>query len=508
MNRNPLKTMKDLLSPQDCSLPEDWGGMWFLKGVGDRVEITADTLGSLGLCTENIEPDKYILYDRSEDCFRCLQIWPRHTNAIQFRSSDCREGVHEEQENKKGPVDGLCEAFLEEPMETLVRLDGPDVNCPFHGEFTFTYKEGSNKECREVSKVSECVNPTQNMLRFELCTETKETIDNGILLDQLVIDFDGDPYEMLTCKATWKDNGDVGANQTYMIGTIDYRYRRTDEERVRCFLIQETKREIKVAQSSDSTCYNDLYSPTNGFRTMKLKRVGKKEESCRFPPWVTNIGRYVSFNYASLYQFNQDSLSVSNYSLSNQEIQQLSRTTCVHVNDTGEDYIKMIASTIAGCEQRHKCLKLTKRTDHIIEIQEGIPVPTDSDTTACEEAYFRDKKTKFTTLIQEGLKDNPCPINGFHNVTGLYLKGMTEPCDKHGFSEVHIKCKQEHMIDFSKKCPSISKVGLREVLYEFHGSYVCLGGWEEEVQIKDLHNPYTENQDMYQYSFASFDNFR
>ena len=83
---------------------------------------------------------------------------------------------------------------------------------------------------------------------------------------------------------------------------------------------------------------------------------------------------------------------MSNYSHITQESYQLSRTSCVSVNDSGHIYVKMIAKTIATCDQRFKCLKLTKRTPDILEIQEGIP--TDLNETACEETYFKDKVGK------------------------------------------------------------------------------------------------------------------
>jgi hypothetical protein len=49
------------------------------------------------------------------------------------------------------------------------------------------------------------------------------------------------------------------------------RYRRTDEERVRCFLVKETKRGIQVAQSSSPSCHTDLHSSLAAHRTFKAQ---------------------------------------------------------------------------------------------------------------------------------------------------------------------------------------------------------------------------------------------
>ena len=38
----------------------------------------------------------------------------------------------------------FCQDFVNEPvhLQTLVRLSGPAIDCPFTGKFTFTYKTG------------------------------------------------------------------------------------------------------------------------------------------------------------------------------------------------------------------------------------------------------------------------------------------------------------------------------------------------------------------------------
>ena len=43
--------------------------------------------------------------------------------------------------------------------------------------------------------------------------------------------------EVLTCKAFWQDDRD--ASQSFMVATLDYLYRRTLEDRIRCFLVKK-----------------------------------------------------------------------------------------------------------------------------------------------------------------------------------------------------------------------------------------------------------------------------
>ena len=54
----------------------------------------------------------------------------------------------------------FCQDFINEPvhLQTLVRLSGPAIDCPFTGKFTFTYKTG---------KVF--LNPEEAFLSYEKC---------------------------------------------------------------------------------------------------------------------------------------------------------------------------------------------------------------------------------------------------------------------------------------------------------------------------------------------------
>ena len=125
----------------------------------------------------------------------------------------------------------------------------------------------------------------ESILKFEVCSDDVKQETGDTVFYNTIIGLEGDTQETLTCKATWQS--DLDEKETYMIGTLDYRYKRPDEERVRCFMVKETKRGLQVAQSSDATCYNNLDSSLNGFRTMKLNKIVENEErNYIFPEWV------------------------------------------------------------------------------------------------------------------------------------------------------------------------------------------------------------------------------
>ena len=45
--------------------------------------------------------------------------------------------------------------------------------------------------------------------------------------------------EVLTCLGHWADDRD--ATQSFLVATLDFRYRRTLEDRLRCFLIKQAR---------------------------------------------------------------------------------------------------------------------------------------------------------------------------------------------------------------------------------------------------------------------------
>jgi hypothetical protein len=97
--------------------------------------------------------------------------------------------------------------------------------------------------------------------------------------------------------------------------------------------------------------------------------------NCYYPGWAAVMHTLYSFSQTSKYQFLEDGrvLSVSNYSAASRRSYELSRTQCVSVEEESEDHIKMVAVTLAGCEERFKCVRLFRRTDSIVEIQVGFP---------------------------------------------------------------------------------------------------------------------------------------
>ena len=442
----------------------------------------------------------FTVLKRREKCFQCLEVWERHENVIQYKAGEClKAGRHNRDK---------CVIPESAPVETLLKLDGPDVACPFSGSFNFTYKK-EGKECGGVSsEVVSCMSEATSLLKFEVCPDDVKQESGDTVFYNTIIGLEGDSQEMLTCKATWQS--DLNDKETYMMGTLDYRYKRSNEERVRCFLVQETRRGIQVAQSSDGTCSNNLQSSQSGHRTLKLtrrKEPRRQRKACLFPSWAVEMGPLLSFSFSSKYEFSRDGkmLSLGNYSTVSNKSHELSRTSCVKVVEREEeDYVMMVTAVTARCDKMFKCLRIFKRTENILELQEGSP--TIYQTTACSPQNFDKNLMIFTTLFKENLEPQDCPINGVHNVSFLYLDGQVEGCSKNGFTNINIKCKDEnqpHLIEFYKNCPSPDPEKHNRLEVSARFEYHCLGGWTERKKLSELPDPDSHYLPSNYYSYSS-----
>jgi len=453
-----------------CKLPDPWAGSWFLSGLPEKIIITGQSLGWMGDCYRIHDNNKYIFYRPEDQCFQCVAIWVRHQNALEFKSGECKDSDFTE---------NLCDISPDVTLNTLVRLDGEDIECPFQAPLSFSYSKGTGVCKSPLSELGQCLTSAQVKLRFHACPDISQTESKE---------------EVLTCIATWPDDRD--ASQTFLVGTLDFRYRRTDEDRLRCFLLRKTSSGFLVAQSSDATCHGGLSSPEDGFQTFQLGSV-TPDRGNLFPMWTAQLKRLLTFDFNRLYSFNEDRTTffVSNYSYTTKESILVSRTTLVQIEENGANRIKMVTKTISGCEQMYRCTILYRRTDDILELEEGLP--TRVMRAACAEANFVSSRNVFTTLLKENLEIRKCNLLGVHNVTSLSLDSKTKMCDLHGFSRIEIQCSSREQVEFIRDCPSSDRA-----------TYFCQGGWEERVKAAELLPPQPTFPFVYQdnFIFARDDN--
>lgn len=213
-----------------------------------------------------------------------------------------------------------------------------------------------------------------------------------------------------------------------------------------------------MAQSSDATCHGGLSSPTEGFQTFDFSS-GKKDNGLNFPVWTEHLSNMLSFDFKKLFTFNEEHsvLSVSNYSYTTGKSSLVSNMSVVEIVETGHNYVKMITRTLTGCEQMYRCALMFRRTESILELEEGLP--TRVLLAACTQPNFvpSGPSNTHTLLLKQHIEMEECNLFGVHNVTSLSLASKTLQwlCESKGFNRLEIQCSSPMQLQFIRECSGI-----------------------------------------------------
>ena len=168
----------------------------------------------------------------------------------------------------------------------------------------------------------------------------------------------------------------------------------------------------------------------------------------------------LSFDFTKSYEFNDDhtELTVSNISLINKNSTIISKISVMEIVEAGADSVKMVLKTLTDCEQMYTCSILHRRTENILELEQGLP--TRVLMAACADANFRSdgRRHVFTLLLDDNLKSEACDLDddsgvmGVHNVSSLKLGNQTQLCDERAFNILEIGCSSEELLKFKRDC--------------------------------------------------------
>lgn len=93
----------------NCVFPAQWEGSWFQSGVPQPIAIQGSSMSNRGTCIasdgdkflmrEWVKKFKSILYIFnnnliSKRCHRCVVIYAKHNNVLQYKESECEEMDH------------------------------------------------------------------------------------------------------------------------------------------------------------------------------------------------------------------------------------------------------------------------------------------------------------------------------------------------------------------------------------------------------------------------------
>ncbi|CAB3237553.1 unnamed protein product [Arctia plantaginis] len=462
MSRRLLDFYRQIADGGGCNFPDTWTGGWFQSGIPGLIYINSTSMQGKGECAETDGTDKFLVYDKNEECYRCLVIHEKHRYVLQYKETYC---------GQRDSLSTMCESITgDAALYSMFKKDPrPEPQqCPFHpAPFTFTYSRGSGDCVNPPSRAESCTDDSRLLLRYMACPDVPSTESN---------------VEELICLATWKEG-----STRYLVGLISQVQRRnsisTDEDMYRCFVYKGSHADktvtYSIAQSGDATC-NGLTSSVDGSRTMKLTNIDDEHNRCHFPNWIVEHHKWYSLDHTHQYHFTTKNatLKIEKEDGTREE----KRIVCHSILEQKEKkYVKLVAHLTRGCESGHVCVRVSRRGGGVLELQLGAAL-TGAPQAACAPDL---PNTPHVTLISTQLSPSQCPMLGRYTVvesladrrrrrqqltideTGLEDTAAKPPeCVMGQYDSASIGCgASQDAIEFRSACTSTV--------------YTCYGSWQE-----------------------------
>ncbi|XP_052858408.1 uncharacterized protein LOC128266148 isoform X1 [Drosophila gunungcola] len=440
-------------APANCTFPARWEGSWFLSGYQQSIHIKGSQFSYRGRCAAS-DGNKYLIVDE-KGCHRCLVIYEKHKNVLQYKESECegdsmymhqsnpsalamrssnkqsdhRGGAHPNTNGHsrlsssdqyimrsnddmndyfcKGreTLQNLCDQIPGDALlYSLFRESAEPVKCPLKGPFIFTYNRGHG-ECKSpVSNIESCTEESRLLLSFQACPDVQGTEST---------------VEELTCLATWKDG-----NSRYLVGLVSHHHAISNEERYRCFVYEKISSlmggpsmssskdaEYKLAQSGDATC-NGLDSAEVGSRIMSLRKPPIAER-CDFPAWFKGPRHWHALMGNAVYNYHSNDGSVH---IIKPNGYMETRALCEQINKQTPTEMMAVVHYTTGCQSGFMCMMFYRRDTFVIEIQTGKPAIRLED--ACAPDHFDINKMAYITLLASNPDLAICPMEGIYTLRG------------------------------------------------------------------------------------------
>ncbi|GIY40886.1 hypothetical protein CDAR_378431 [Caerostris darwini] len=408
--------------------------------------------------------------NRKEKCFRCVVIYEKHPNVLQYRETYC---------DIYRSLNQACSILnADAPLYSLFRVDANPVSCELRGPFTFTYSRGHGECQYPLSTIDSCTDDSHLLFRFQACADVLGTESS---------------VEELTCTAVWKEG-----SAHYLVGKIStrksYKQSFTDENAYRCFVFDylTDKGVIQMSQSADATC-DGLVSPWEGSRTMRLTKrkqchyctvimqiqnrrssklfsvVKHPTSGCQFPTWVTAKHKWRTLDGQTTYTFGAKNNS---FKLTHSyQAEEDTKFICIeHITSTANSST-LVAYSSSGCKNGYICMKFFRRHNHIIEIQYGELARSTQE--ACY-STFSTTTQDFVTLVARTVPVSGCPqLVETNEIRVQVVKGASSSFKPELCGDHIVKiagCRSYDSLEFLISCASYTDVK----------SFACHGSWEED----------------------------
>ncbi|CAL7946745.1 unnamed protein product [Xylocopa violacea] len=385
------------LANGSCEFPATWVGEWYQYGKPTPINVNATALGEK-ICVERSD-HSYIVY--GDNCYQCIIVNDRHENVIQFREGWCYL--------EQTTLEDMCSNIKsDDTLYSMFRVNSKPIPCPFSGpSFTFTYDKGYGECAMPISLAEKCTDESKLLLKYQACPDIERSESNT---------------EELQCLAVWND----GRNK-YLVGTLKGRSVSGAEKMYRCFLYEEkTHHQGKIAyllaQSGEPTC-NGLTTVSEGSPTIKLTKVDKEHNKCKYPSWITEHHDWHSLDGTKVYHFtNKNATLKVRVQNTDGDMFYEEKIVChnleklVSTESTDGYKVKLTAHVTSGCDIGYVCMIFHKRDHHVIELQQSNEKAIMPDE-ACSLADI--SAMPYTTLISSSLRQRKCPNPGRYAILGF-----------------------------------------------------------------------------------------
>lgn len=473
-----------------CQFKKSWQGRWFQSGVPTLLLINNTHIETKGECYEE-SGDKYVVYDKTDDCYKCLVMHEKHPSVLQYKETYCEP---------KDSLAEICSRIVGDAALYSMFRKHPEVKpipCPFKSSpYILEYNRGTGECNNPPSRAESCTDESRLVLKYQACPDVVSTESN---------------VEELICLAAWKEG-----STKYLIGKLAQGNRRsltTDEDQYRCFIYQRRIENGKIvyyiAQSGDATC-SGVQSALEGSRTMKLTIIDDQHKRCKFPIWITEHHTWFSLDHHKTFKFSQRNATLKimddeaskpiklhqNYAPPQFAFQDLGfesqdlkkqnsemRLVCHGILQQQENRkVQIVAHVTAGCDSGYVCMVFYKRDSHVIEIQQSENYVENPDD-AC--ANFDTSTTSYTTLVTTTFPSKKCPHLGRYSISqantyqekrkrreqpmDIKLNNPEPECISNEYESLLVGCNEYYQMEFKSTCPG----------QPLH-SYACYGSWEED----------------------------
>lgn len=422
-----------------CTFPKDWQGAWYQNVFGE-LTISETEISRKGVCTANVG-NKYVVYSREQECYRCLVIFPWHQNVIQYKESFCQ---------REKSLEVACRRIKgDEPLHTIVKVPGKPETCPFQGRYSFSYMHNGKGPCSNPqSEIHACADESKFKFIYKACPGIPNTKEREVYFQ---------------CLATW-ENG-----EKYLYGRFSGPELSDRADMYRCFMHSLFGYGGDMSMSADASCQG-LQSPTVGTSTLALERFPTPVMQCRFPKvfeyrkvWrdLSGSTQIVVDDQMQVIRIRDasQSYSLNSDGSGSQEVKLVMRCRTSHGTGGIQKYV--VHTTTSECESNYRCLLIKKRDSEGKVLEMELGQPFNEEFTACDDRTFTTGDKRI--LIGDDVKPTNCPVQA---AGSFGFTDKTSDCK----GQFIIGCSSPQEIVIQKKCP----INLESV-----NIWRCLSDWKE-----------------------------